>query len=242
MYVRCPACPLRVKRAFLQKSKEEVAFINQMKSDHLRLPAGTEFVHPEQTDAELYTLFSGWAYRYKDLDDGRRQILNFALPGDLIGLQASLFDKATYGAAALTDVELCVIPRRRVFRLFERMSQLAFEMTWLGAREEALVDENLLTAGRRNASERIAAMVASLYRRADTLDMVSNGSMEFPLTQQHIADALGLSLVHTNKTLSKLRSQGLLSIAEGRLTIHNPRAIAKLAQYFEKDPAPRPLI
>ncbi|MGA0533382.1 Crp/Fnr family transcriptional regulator [Hansschlegelia sp. KR7-227] len=213
-----------------------------MKSDHLRLVAGTEFIHLEQTDAELFTLFSGWAFRYKELVDGRRQILNFALPGDLIGLQASLFDKALYGAIALTDVELCVIPRRRLFKLFERMPPLAFDVTWLGASGEAIVDENLLTAGRRNAAERIASLIATLYRRAETLDLVRNGVLDFPLTQQHIADALGLSLVHTNKTLARLKTLGLFSIRDGKLTLINRRAVSRLAQHFEKEPAPRPLL
>ena len=118
-------------------SEAEVAFINQVKSDHLRISAGTEFIHPEQRDADIYTIYSGWAYRYKELADARRQILNFFLPGDLIGLQASLFEKSLYGAIALTDIELCVIPKKRLIRLFERMPELAYDVTWLGARSEA---------------------------------------------------------------------------------------------------------
>jgi CRP-like cAMP-binding protein len=242
MYVPCQNCALRHKPAFQRKSEEEIAFINSLKSDHLVLPAGTEFIHPEQKDAELYTLFSGWAYRYKELADGRRQILNFALPGDLIGLQASLFGTALYGAVALTAVELCVIPRRRILGLFERMPEIAYDVTWLGARGEALVDESLLTAGRRGAAERIAALMASLYKRAEPLGLIRDGGLELPLTQQHLADALGLSLVHTNKTLAKLKAQGLFSIRDGRLMISNLRALSRFAQHFEDDIAPRPLI
>ncbi len=242
MYVRCSACALRKKSAFKPKDPAEVAFTEELKIDHLRLSAGTEIIHPEQADAELFTLFSGWAFRYKDLADGRRQILNFALPGDLIGLQASLFDKALYGIVALTDVELCVLSRRKIGRMFERMPELAYDVTWLGAQSEALVDENLLTAGRRSAAERIAALVAGLYRRSDTLGLVRDSAIEFPLTQQHIADALGLSLVHTNKTLARLRSSGLFTIQDGRLRLDNPRALGRFAQYFEKELTPRPII
>ncbi|WP_245479620.1 Crp/Fnr family transcriptional regulator [Hansschlegelia zhihuaiae] len=213
-----------------------------MKSDHLTLEAGSEFIHPEQSDAELYTLFAGWAFRYKELGDGRRQILSFALPGDLIGLQASLFEKSFYGAIALTDIQLCVIPRRRMLRLFERMPEIAYDVTWLGARSEALVDENLLSVGRRGAGERIAALLCSLYKRAEPLGLVKEGVLELPLTQQHIADALGLSLVHTNKTLAKLRSQGLFTISGGHLVIRNLRGLSRFAQHFEEDLAPRPLI
>jgi CRP-like cAMP-binding protein len=240
--VACPNCPLRPKPAFRQKSDEEVAFINSIKSDHLALQAGAEFIHPEQSDSELYTLFAGWAFRYKELGDGRRQILSFALPGDLIGLQASLFEKSFYGAIALTDIELCVIPRRRMLRLFERMPEIAYDVTWLGARSQAIVDENLLSVGRRGAAERIAALMCSLYKRAEPLGLLRNGELELPLTQQHIADALGLSLVHTNKTLAKLRAQEMFTISNGRLAIRNLRVLSRFAQHFEEDLAPRPLI
>lgn len=242
MYVRCPQCPLRRQPAFLQKTEEEAALIDTLKSDHVSFEAGAEFIHPEQADSELYTIYTGWAFRYKELADGRRQILSFALPGDLIGLQGTMFGKSMYGAIALTEIELCVIPRRRLSRLFERAPEVAYEVTWLGARSEAIVDESLLTAGRRNADERIAALICSLYKRAEPLGLLQDGALILPLTQQHIADALGLSLVHTNKTLARLRAQGLFSLAGGRLVVRNLRGLSRFAQHFEADLTPRPII
>jgi CRP-like cAMP-binding protein len=242
MYVHCQNCPLRRRAAFRPKTEEEIAFLDWLKSDHLRIPAGSEIIRPDQEGVELFTLFSGWAFRYKELDDGRRQILNFLLPGDLMGLQASLFAKALHGITALTDVELCVVPRRKIYALYERMPEIAYDVTWLGARSESMVDENLLTAGRRNASERIAALVVALYDRAVSLELVRNGVLDFPLTQQHIADALGLSLVHTNKTLARLKKLGLFRIADGKLTLINRRGLGRIAQHVEEELAPRPII
>lgn len=242
MRVWCFECPLRVRPAFRQKSDEEIATIAEVKRDHLMLPAGTEIIHPGQENAELYTLFSGWAFRFKSLPDGRRQILNFLLPGDLIGLQAALFDAALHGVEALTPVELCLLPRRRIFGLFGRAPELAFEVTWLGARNESLVDDNLTTVGRRNAAERVAALIISLYKRADALGLVRHATFEFPLSQQHIADALGLSLVHTNKTLARLRRLGMFARTNGVMTLANPRVLERIAQHFDEDLAPRPII
>lgn len=242
MFVRCSQCPLRRRNAFRPKTDEEVVFLEALKSDHLRVSAGADIIHPEQTDAELYTIFSGWAFRYKELPDGRRQILSIALPGDLLGLQASIFEKALYGAIALTDVELCVIPRRKLWTIFERMPAFAYDLTWLAAQSEAILDENLLNVGRRSAAERIASLFAGLFRRAEALGLVADRTLDFPLTQQHIADALGLSLVHTNKTLARLRGQGLFTLMDGRLTIENPRAMARLAQHLEKELSPRPIL
>lgn len=242
MRLRCFECPLRPMRAFKDKPQEEIAFIDYMKRDHIALPPGVELIHPGQEDADLYTLFSGWAFRFKSLPDGRRQILNFLLPGDFIGLQASMFGASLHGVETLTTAEFCVFPRRKVWSLFERMPELAFEVSWLGSHEESLVDENLTSVGLRNASERVAALILALYKRCDTLGLVRERSFEFPLNQTHIAEALGLSLVHTNKTIARLRRLGLFSQSGGRLTLENPRVLERLAQHFEEALAPRPLI
>ncbi|MGH6848199.1 MAG: Crp/Fnr family transcriptional regulator [Methylocella sp.] len=220
----------------------ELSFINDIKRDHLTLPAGTEIIHAGEDSPELFTLYSGWAYRFKTLPDGRRQILNFLLPGDLLGLQAAMFDAPQHGIEALTDVELCLLPRRKTWALFGQMPGLAFDVAWLGSREESCVDENLMSVGRRSAAERIAALIVTLYKRADALGLISKGTFVFPLQQQHIADALGLSLVHTNKTLARLRRMGMFTQANGSLTLTNPRVLERIAQHFDADVAMRPLI
>lgn len=238
----CLACPLRLKPAFKDKSDEEVRFIQAMKTDHRLVPAGSDIIHPGQEDAELYTLFSGWAFRYKSLPDGRRQILNFLLPGDLVGLQASLLIGAEHGIEALTDVELCTFSRKRIWDLFVKMPSLAYELAWLGSREESMIDDNLTSVGQRNAGERIAALVITLFHRAQALELVSEGGFAFPLSQQELADALGLSLVHTSKTWSRLRKAGLFSLVGGRLTLLNPRLTTQMAAIYDQPKAPRPLI
>ena len=87
----------------------------------MTLPAGAEIIRAGEDCPELYTLYSGWAFRFKALPDDRRQILNFLLPGDLLGLQATMFDAAQHGIEALTDIELCELPRRKVWALFGQM-------------------------------------------------------------------------------------------------------------------------
>jgi CRP-like cAMP-binding protein len=242
MRVTCFECALRKCGLFKPVSGNELAFINDMKRDHLTLPAASEIICPEQESAALYTLYSGWAFRFKTLPDGRRQILNFLLPGDLLGLQAAIFDSAQHGITALTEVELCLLPRRAVWELFGKMPELAFDVTWLGAREERHVDENLLSVGQRSAAERIAALIVTLYKRADALGLVNDRTFVFPLSQQHIADALGLSLVHTNKTLARLRRMGMYTQANGTLMLTNPRVLERVALQFDQELASRPLI
>jgi CRP-like cAMP-binding protein len=128
--------------------------------------------------------------------------------------------------------------------MHRQQPRLGFNITWLTAHEESLVDEHLLSVGRRSAEERIATLLILLYKRAAALlpDAAKSG-VPFPLTQQHVADALGLSLVHTNKTLRKLERRGLHQIADGRLFLREPKALARLADlYGDGRPAPRPLV
>lgn len=232
--VHCAQCHLRQLNAFAPVTAPELAFIEALRSARVRVNAGGEIIAEQKPGGKLFTLYSGWAFRYKSLSDGRRQILNFLLPGDFIGLQEQFAEGATHGVEAVTDVALCVFARDSLWSLFREYPNLGYDLTWLAAREESLVDENLLTAGRRNATERVAMLLIHLYRRAQRVGMVQEGSVAFPINQQHIADALGLSLVHTNKTLRRLRKLGLHQIEEGRLRLLNPKALVRIADYYDR--------
>ncbi len=242
MQVPCHECALRACGLFKRVTDEELNSIDEIKREHLKVTAGDEIIRIGDEAPEIYTLYSGWAFRYKMLADGRRQILSFLLPGDLLGLQAAMFDAALYGIEALSDVQLCVLPRKKVWALFGQMPGLAFDVAWLGSRSESFVDENLTSVGRRTAAERVAALVVTLYKRAKVLAMVKDETFAFPLTQQHIADALGLSLVHTNKTLAKLKRMGMFKQQNGTMTLTNPRVLERVAQHFDEEVPMRPLI
>ncbi len=243
-FVSCRACPLRPLSLFIGQSESEVAIIESLRRDQISGLADSSIIHEGETDPPLYTLFSGWAFRFKTLSDGRRQILNFLLPGDFIGVQQKMGDAADHGVQALTDVVLCVFRRDALWELHRSAPTLGFGVTWLTAHEESLVDDTLLSVGRRSAEERIATLLVLLFKRVAALlpDGGSQG-VPFPLTQQHIADGLGLSLVHTNKTLRKLERRGLHRIEDGRLRLLDVKALTRIADlYGDGKPPPRPLI
>jgi CRP-like cAMP-binding protein len=238
----CASCPLRLRPAFVEKSPKEVAWTQKTRMGQIRVAAGADLFRADDTSAELYTLYSGWAFRYRTLPDGRRQILNFFLPGDLIGFQMSMLTAADHSVEALTEIELCVFPRKRVWRLFQEMPELAFQLSWLGAREEGMVDDNLTAVGQLSAKERMSSMIVELSKRAAALGMVEDGAFEFPLRREHLADALGLSLVHTIKTWSALRKAGLFEQLGPRLRLLNPRISPRLAHFFEQVSRLRPIL
>lgn len=240
--VPCVACPLRALPVFRTNTPEEIAFIESMRLGQVDALAGVTIIEEGSQNPPLYTLFSGWAFRYKTLRDGRRQILNFLLPGDVIGFQAHMLGDSAHGVEALTTARLCRHARPKIWELYRNYPELAFDTTWLTAKEEKLVDDILTSVGRRSAAERIAMLMVNLYKRARSLDPATVDPIHIPLTQVHLADALGLSLVHTNKTLKRLQRRGLFIFEQQQLTMLDPVGLERLADYSETPLATRPLL
>ena len=241
--VPCEKCPLRDLHSLREFSAKELEFVTEFKSGELNVQAGTNILLQGTNSAHLYTVLSGWAFRYKTLGDGRRQILNFALQADFMGLQGSVNDEMQHSVEALTDMKLCVFPREKLWDLYRDYPTLAFDVTWLAAREEQVLDEHLLSVGRRTAMERLAYLLLVVFQRAEEVGLTKGNTIQFPFTQQHVADTLGMSLVHTNKTLQRLSATKTMRWKERRFEILDREALAKLANYERPEPrARRPFI
>jgi CRP/FNR family transcriptional regulator, anaerobic regulatory protein len=241
-YTACEACPLRKRKALREFTPQELAFVKEFKIDELHVDAGASFLRQGTGSGHLYTVLSGWAFRYKMLDDGRRQILNYALPADMVGLQGTLMGEMEHSVEALTPLVLCVFPRSKMYELYSKFPSLAFDITWLAAREEQLVDEHLVSVGRRTALERTAYLMLHLYGRADEAGLVKNHMIQFPFTQQHLADTLGMSLVHTNKTLKRLLTMKAIRWKDRLFEMVDREALAAIAGEDITPSASRPFI
>ena len=239
----CLRCPLRRTGAFADNTPEEIAFIARFKRHELLRPRGSHVVIEGRPNGELYTLLSGWAIRFRSLRDGRRQILNFLLPGDLVGLQEKLGAQMQCGVELLTDARLCSFPVGHLWELYRNHPSLGYDITWLAAHEELIVDENLVSVGQRTAEQRIAMLLVHLYKRAASVGLrEADGAVPFPVSQRHMGEALGLSLVHTNRTLRRLTRAGLHEIRAGRLWLRNVSSLQHLADYDALPVRNRPLI
>ena len=241
--VPCEKCPLRQLECLRAFTAKELEFVSNFKSGELNVEAGTSILLQSTNSAHLYTVLSGWAFRYKTLPDGRRQILNYAMPSDLIGLQGSVNDEMQHSVEALTDVMLCVFPREKLWDLYTNYPTLAFDVTWIAAREEQILDEGLTSVGRRTAMERLAYLLLIMFQRAEEVGLTKGNSIQFPFTQQHVADTLGMSLVHTNKTLQRLNATKTMRWKGRRFEVLDREALAELASYERPEPrARRPFI
>lgn len=238
----CSKCPLRALATFRDFTPPELAFMLDFKSGELAVGSGTTILAEGTSSPHLFTVLSGWAVRYKTLGDGRRQVLNYALPGDFIGLQSSVLDVNNHSVEALTDVVLCVFPREKLWELFNKHAGLAFDVTWLASHEENILSDFLVSVGKRTATERIAFVLLQLYYRGRQCGLVKGTSLHFPVTQELLADTIGFSLVHTNKTLKRLRRTRTFEWSGSSLDILSEEGLAQLVDSPPIQPKQRPLI
>ncbi len=238
----CAECPLRDFEVFKQRTHSEVSFIQRFKDGERTALAGETIVDEGIQNDLLFTVLSGWVFRYRTLDGNRRQIVNYGLPGDFLGLQATLDDVTSHGIEALTDVTLCHFDRRKLWSLYADHPRLAYDMTWIAARHERSFEEQLLTLGQRTAFERISYLLWHLFDRARTVGLVVDNKVHLPIRQQQIADTLGLSLVHTNKTLQKIREDGAIDIQDRALHVRDEARLISLGRIDSSLATQRPLI
>ena len=240
--IPCEHCPLRARPAFRELSAAELAFMLRFKRGELVVDAGATILLEESASPHLYTILEGWAFRHKALEDGRRQVLNFALPGDLVGLQIAIMNEMQHTVTALTQTRLCVFQRDKVWTVYQDHPALAFAMTWIASREEQLLDGHLLNVGQRNALERAAYLALHLYDRAAAVGYAGNDALQAPFGQAHFADAIGVTAVHLNRTLRRLRETGLLLWRDDSMVILDRPRLEAVANYERDAEARRPLI
>ncbi len=164
-------------------------------------------------------LVSGWACRYKDLPDGRRQIVSFFLPGNFCDLNIYILSELDHSIGALTAVRYYEIQPEQFQAVIEERPHLLRALLWHEMVSAGIQREWLLSIGQRSPVERLAHLFVELYYRLKTVGLATGLSFDLPITQNHLAEANGLSLVHLNRTLQEMRREGLIELADRQLRI-----------------------
>ncbi|MDF8333540.1 Crp/Fnr family transcriptional regulator [Novosphingobium cyanobacteriorum] len=239
----CRTCPLSATPGLLTPDETQRAWIEAFKTGETSFVRGEQILRQGARATRLYTVLSGVMMRFRLLEDGRRQIINFMFPGDLIGLQSAFDAEISHSVEALTDARVCVFPRDRFFDLAMSHPRLSYDITWLAAREEAALEEHIVALGQRNARERVAWLAVFLVQRAmDTGVAAADGVLRMTITQGQVADMLGLSLVHTNRSMQALRRAGLVDWTIHAIAVPDMAAARDFAQMEAEAPPPRPFI
>jgi len=180
----------------------------------MEAPRGTDLIVAGDAPTYGFVVEAGWAIRYTLLADGRRQVLNVLMPGDMFDLQVFIAAEADHSVTAITDMTVKTFKAEDLLNIFNLSGRLAQALWWASVQEEAMLREQIVRNGRRNAAERIAHFLLELHRRALIVDEGSGTGFRLPLTQTLIGDALGLTSIHVNRVLKRFRDEGMKAIAE----------------------------
>jgi len=179
----------------------------------------------------VHVIIEGWAARYKTLRDGSRQIVAYLIPGDFCDLHVAVLGHMDHGIVALTDCRIAYIPSGALDALTSDHNGLTKALWWATLVDEAVLREWVLNVGHRDAYERIAHLLCEMHARMKMVGLVEDGRLALPLTQDQLADTTGLTPVHVNRTLQRLRNENLIEIGKGMLTILDVNALRTAAGF-----------
>jgi CRP-like cAMP-binding protein len=189
----------------------------------------------------LFFVTEGFAARYKLLRNGKRQIVNFVLPGDVVGLPGSFLDRAAASVVALTDMTVRSCSLEAFVRLSFRWPKFGLALSWLAAQEAAIYAEHIVDVGRRTPIERLAHLLLETHARLAIAKDAEEFAFILPFTQEMMSDALGLSVPHLNRMLAKLRKEGMIAMNERHVEFIDLKGLQQLAQFQPVRPARIPL-
>ena len=216
---------------FVALSGEDLATLERLHQRKRKFTAGVDLVHQGQANQAAYILAKGWVCSYKLLPNGGRQIIDFQIPGDFLGLRSVLFRTADHNIEPVTQIEASEVIITDLLDAFANTPRLAAAVLWAASRDEAMVVEHLVGIGRRNALERTAHYLLEFSARLMLVGLGTKAGYNCPLSQYMLADALGLSSVHVNRVLRQLREMGLLTFQKGHVTIDDFDGLVALADF-----------
>jgi CRP-like cAMP-binding protein len=189
-------------------------------------PARTDLIREGDKPGPGFVILEGWACRYKLLPEGTRQITSLLMPGDTCDLQANVSNAMEHSIATLTAARIALVARGILETLIETRPAITRAFSWTKLVDEDTLRAWIVSMGRRNGLQRVAHLMCELYVRARNVGLIDDDRFELPLTQTVIGDALGLTPIHVNRVLGRLRLGGAMTLSGGNLVIAD---IAKLA-------------
>ena len=217
---------------FTRLSPEDKGALDELARERVRRFAAREYLAREGDKPECINLIlSGWACRYKILEDGRRQIVAFLLPGDLCDFNVFILRAMDHSIAAIAPIAAAGISRETMERVMDQHPRVSRALQWDQLVTAAIQREWTVNNGQRSAFERVAHLLCELFLRLRAVGLVQEESCEFLPTQADLAEATGLTPVHVNRTLQELRRQGLITLEGRKLAIPDLAALQDAALF-----------
>jgi CRP-like cAMP-binding protein len=223
---------VRKLKSFQFFSTESEAAILALAGQRTRiLNANDDLISEGDEPRTIYLVVDGWACRYKMLDDGRRQILSFFVPGDLCDLHVYILDEMDHSIGALTPLKYASITPIELEKLCDDHPRIVRALWWESLVSASIQREWLVSAGQRSAYEALAHLCCELYVRLKLVGLADKGECALPLTQSDIADALGLTQPHVSRTVAELNRSGLATLKRRHLSVSNLAGLMAAASF-----------
>jgi CRP-like cAMP-binding protein len=203
---------------FSKLSAEEKEVLENAISRVEQYAAGEDIVREGQRPESVHLLVAGWAGRYKVVD-GSRCIMAYMIPGDLCDIQITLLSRMDHSIGALSACTVATIPRERITSIRDNQKHLDRALSWSTLVDEAILREWLVSLALRPARKRVAHLICEMLIRSRTVGLNEENSFHLPLTQIQIADTMGMTAIHMNRVLQRLRRTGAIIFDSHRMRI-----------------------
>ena len=216
---------------FAALSDDDVRVLAALCANEERFDAGIDIVTEGEVPRTAFVLIEGMACRYRLLSDGRRQVLNFLIPGDFFDLYVFLLRVMDHSVGTIVPTRLAAIERDTVLDIAAHQPRIGAALWWSAMQEEAILRERIVALGRRNARGRVAYLLCEIVCRQAAIGMSEDNAIHLPLTQIDLADALGLTPVHVNRVLQQFRRERLITLAQRRLVLRDIQRLREVAGF-----------
>jgi CRP-like cAMP-binding protein len=217
-------------QGFAELSEREIGALEQATSQAKSFSLRQHLIREGDSPGPVFVMIDGWAIRYKLLPAGTRQIMAFLMPGDACDLHIGMLAEMDHSIETITPASVVIISPGSMVELMDNPG-IARAMYISQLIDEGTLRAWIVSLGRRSSLERAAHLLLELYLRAIRVGLITGGEMELPLTQNVIADALGMTPVHMNRILQQLRRSGAIELRRGRLTIPDPAPLVGLSGF-----------
>lgn len=222
---------IRKLENFVRLSADEKASLERLERHKRSYAAGEDIAVEGEPPGRVNLVLSGWACRHRALSDGRRQIVGLLLPGDLCDARVFVLKQMDHSISALTAATIARVDKDEFVATTDASARLTRALWWNTLVEESTAREWLVNMGQRTAFERMAHLFCEIFLRMRAVGLVQERTCDLPMTQAEISEILGLSAVHTNRTLQVLRAEGLLSLTRGRLEVLDLEGLIATAEF-----------
>lgn len=221
----------RKLQTLAQIDEADLAVLSNASRDVRKIEPGADIISEGDNPEDVYIILNGFAFRYKLTEAGGRQVFAYLLPGDFCDLHVALLTHMDHSIGTISPCEIAVIDRRAILEITEQHPRITRALWMCNLVDEATLREWLLNLGRRAAEQRVAHLFCEIYTRLEAVGGASVGEFSLPIPQALLADTVGMSDVHVNRSLRALREAGLVRFHRQHVVIPDVQRLAEFSGF-----------